>query len=192
MSNFLYVVLGEMAKIHKTTMHSPAMYFSLFLWPILTFFATYYAYKPFDISQIAEYGITSFNSLMIFLVTGLLGYYSFWTMVQSAWMMSYERQEGTLEIVFVSPASRIALVYGRALGTIIQNMWMLTVFSVIIIFLKSELETRLIISLTISLLLLLVAATVWGGFMNAIFLFSRDASFLFNIFEGQSRVLCKR
>ncbi len=189
MIKHIHIISAEMTKIHRTSLHSAMVYFSLLIWPVIIFFITYYAYKPFDLRAVSEYGIVDFNGLMVFLIIGLLGYNCFWCMVQSAWQMSYERQEGTFEIIFASPANRLALLYGRALGSLFQSMWMLAVFSGIIIFFNQRITSGLIFSIIISFLILLFSSVVWGGFMNAIFIFSRDASFLFNIFDEPMNLL---
>ena len=63
-----------------------------------------------------------------------MSYTCFWSMVQNAWSMAnQERKGGTLEITFLSPANRLAMMYGRALGALIQEVWMFCCFSVFIL-----------------------------------------------------------
>jgi len=44
--------------------------------------------------------------------------------------MEIERTNGTLEIIFISPSSKLAMMYGRAIGSLFENIWMFFVFSI--------------------------------------------------------------
>lgn len=179
----LIIFKGEIIKIHKNEFISIGSVFSMLLWPIISYFEVYFTYLSFDLSFLKEYGINDHTSLMIFIITGFLGYNCFWSMVQSAWSMGYERQNGTLEIIMLSPANRLSILFGRALGALVENIWMFFVFSVFIISYKIDVTLIDIVYLLIALIILLISSVIWGGFMNSLFLFSRDASFLFNIFD---------
>lgn len=184
MRKFFGVIFAEVVKQHKNMHNSKFMYFTLILWPLLIFIDAYYSYKPFDFSKLPlQYNLTSSSSLITFLATGYISYNLFWSMVQSAWQMSDERKNGTLETVFLSPANRLAIMYGRSLGCIFDNIWMFFIFSIFLLIINpmSIIETLKI--LPIIFLILILSAMIWGAFLNSIFLFSRDASFLFNIFD---------
>lgn len=129
------------------------------------------------------YGVDVEQSLIAFLITGFMGYNFFWSMVQSASQMGLERISGTLETIFLSPVNRLALVYGRALGALFENIWLFSVFSVFVLFSSGNITIRNILCLPVMFVVLVLSAMVWGGFMNVIFLFSRDASYLFNILD---------
>ena len=176
-------LMAEIRKIHINNFFSIGVIFSMLIWPILSYYTAYYTYAPFDLSSVAKYGIYDFNSLMVFIITGILGYYCFWAMVQSAWMMSYERESGTLEVIMSTPANRLSIIYGRALGSLVENIWMFAAFSLMIIWLNSDFRWDLLITVPIAFVFLTVSAVVWGGLLNAIFLFSRDATFLFDVFD---------
>ncbi|MGB7605449.1 MAG: ABC transporter permease [Lutisporaceae bacterium] len=184
--NFVRVLKAEVIKQHRYLFQSKFVYFTLLLWPILSFVNEFYVFKPFDLkgSAIIIDGLNATQSLLIFLLTGYVGYLCFWSMVQSAWEMSDERSNGTLETIFQSPVNRQALIYGRALGAIFENTWMFIIFSIFMYsFFYSNLA-NLIAFLPIVFIILIISATIWGGFMNAIFLFSRDATFLFYVFNN--------
>ena len=185
MQNAIKVIGAEIKKQHQHTFHSYTIYFSLLLWPILIFFNTYYTYKSFNLKKITVFSnsINSNQSLIIFLITGFIGYNFFYSMVQSAWQMSFERQNGTLETVFLSPANRLAIAYGRSLGALFQNVWMFSVFSFIILIGTKNFNINNIVYIPLAFLILTLSATVWGGLMNVIFLFSRDAGILNNILD---------
>lgn len=173
-----------MTKYHKNNFYSWMTYFTLLLWPILILYNTFYTYYSFDINFLVQYGINNRGKLMIFLVTGAMGLNFFFSMVQSAWQMSYERQNGTLEVIFMTPANKLWLLYSRALGALLEEMWIFSFLSVFIILFYNGLSVKIVVIFLISFFVLLVSSVVWGGFMNAIFLFSRDATFLFNLLDS--------
>lgn len=185
MRNALKVIGAEIKKQHQHNFNSYSIYFSLLLWPILHFLNTYYTYKSFDLTKASMLSglINSNQSLLIFLITGFMGYNFFYSMVQSAWQMGIERLNGTLETVFLSPANRLAIAYGRSLGALFQNVWMFSVFSFIILMSSRNFNVNNIVYIPLAFLILIISATVWGGLMNVIFLFSRDAGVLHNILD---------
>lgn len=183
LNKILQIIKAEMIKQHRIAFHSKLIYFSLLIWPMFYFFNAYYNYKPFNITKSNWVGINSNNDLLIFLVIGLLGYITFWSMVQSSWQMSMERQNGTLEIIFLSPANRLAMMYGRAAGALIENIWMFVVFSLLLIFWIQGIPFINLIKLPIVFVVLIISAIIWGGLLNVIFLFSRDASILFTVLD---------
>lgn len=184
MNDFIGTIKAEVIKQHKCLHHSKFVYFTSLLWPILIFINAFYMYKPFDLSNMSvEYGVNNEKGIITFLTTGYMTYNVFWAMVQSAWQMSDERRDGTLETTFLTSANRLSIVYGRALGALLESTWMFSIFAIIIIIANNNISVTTIIGLIVIFLLVLTAATIWGGFLNSIFLFSRDASFLFDIFD---------
>lgn len=175
---------GEIKKSHQQNFHSKMIYFSLLIWPVLLFITAYYSLKPFNLSAsspLAAY--MEMDQVSLFLLTGYLGYIFFWSLVQSAWQMSYERQVGTLELIFLTPVSRLAFVYGRAAGNLFEAVWLFSIFSLLAFIAIGGIEEIEWLSIPVAVFVLLVSAIVWGGFLNVLFLFSRDASILFTILE---------
>lgn len=114
MKKIFLVIKAEIEKQQKHDYHSAFVYLSLLIWPILGFLEVYYTYKPFSLT--GYMGISESKELLAFLGTGFMSYTCFWSMVQNAWSMAnQERKGGTLEITFLSPANRLAMMYGRAL-----------------------------------------------------------------------------
>jgi ABC-2 type transport system permease protein len=181
--NWLKVVKGEIYKQHRNSFHSKITYFSLLIWPILHFSNAYFSYKPFSLDNLKFIQLDSNDKLISFLLIGFLTYLSFKSLMQSAWQMSYERSNGTLETIFLSPANRLSILYGRTLGALFENIWMFFVFTIFMLFIIGAIPIAHIIYLPVCFLLIIVTATFWGGLLNAIFLFSRDASILFMILD---------
>ena len=129
-------------------------------------------------------GITNHKELLAFLGTGFMSYTCFWSMVQNAWSMAnQERRGGTLEVTFLSPANRMAMIYGRALGALVQETWMFCCFCIFILFYTKAIHVYNLFLLPLVFVLLIISSTIWGGMMNAIFMFSRDASIIMNLFD---------
>lgn len=183
MRKILLVMKAEIVKQQQNDYHSYFVYFSLVIWPILGFLEIYYTYKPFQLSGFM--GIETSSDLLSFLGTGFMAYTCFWSMVQNAWSMSnQERKNGTLEITFLTPANRMAMVYGKALGALLQEVWMFCCFCIFVLFYTKTLRWDNLFLLPLFLILLLTASTIWGGMLNIIFLFSRDASFVMDLFDA--------
>lgn len=178
----ILVIKAEIVKQQRHEYHSAFVYFSLLIWPILGFLEVYYTYKPFSLT--GYMGISDSRELLAFLGTGFMAYTCFWSMVQNAWSMAgQERKGGTLEIAFLSPANRLAMNYGRALGALVQEVWMFCCFCVFILFYSGAIRPGNLFLLPLIFLLLIISSTVWGGMLNAIFMFSRDAEIVMNILD---------
>lgn len=181
---FLQVLIAETVKSHQHNFHNKLIYFSLLVWPSLLFVTSYYSFKPFNLSESSSLSsYMSVNQITMFLLTGYLGYIFFWSLVQSAWGMSYERQAGTLELIFLTPVSRIVVMFSRAAGNLIEAVWLFTVFTLLVLVVTGNAGNIHWWNVPLGLLLLSISAIVWGGFLNIVFLFSRDAGILFTIFE---------
>ena len=182
MKRSLLVIKAEIVKQQQHDYHSWFVYLSLLVWPILGFFEVYYTYKPFEFTEYM--GITNHKELLALLGTGFMSYTCFWSMVQNAWSMAnQERRGGTLEVTFLSPANRMAMIYGRALGALVQETWMFCCFCIFILFYTKAIHVYNLFLLPLVFVLLLISSTIWGGMMNAIFMFSRDASIIMNLFD---------
>lgn len=149
------MIYAEIVKQQRHDYHSPYVYFSLLIWPILGFLEIYFTYKPFAVN--GYMGISDAKELLAFLGTGSMAYTCFWSMVQNAWTMAnQERRGGTLEVVFLTPANRLAIYYGKALGALLQEVWMFTCFCVFILFYTGALDIRNILILPLIFVLLIV------------------------------------
>ncbi len=184
MKNIANVIHAEMRKSHLNNFHSKIVYFSLLIWPALMFITSYYSFKPFNLtstSPLSKY--IDVADLSLFLLIGYLGYIFFWCLVQSAWQMSYERMSGTLELIFLTPASRLAVMYGRSAGNLLEAVWLFSIFTLLAIIIMGKVAVIVWWNVPFVMLLLGVSSIIWGGFLNVVFLFSRDSSILFTILE---------
>lgn len=182
---FLQAFRAELSKQHRTSFTGRAVILSLFLWPVVSFFTTYYSMKPFSdggmassLSQAVPDG-----NILLFLATGYAIFQLYWSVVQSAWTFEWERKNGTLEMVFLAPGSRMAFLLGRSGYALFNGAWMFTVFAGCVGVFAWNGSGLSVPHLALALLLTLVAAAAWGAFLSAICLFSRDSGYLYYIFQ---------
>lgn len=184
MRYFVKVLRAEMKKQHKNRYFGKSIYVSLFIWPLLTFTTAYYSYKPFPLGKIAGgLGYVNEGNLIIFVLMGYMCLIFFRCFVQSAWFFSMERTYGTLELVYISPANRLAFIMGNAVASLFESIWLFMVFALGVFFLNSSGFKVNIVCAMIGIMLLIVLSVLWGMLLNALFLFSRDSAFLFTVLE---------
>lgn len=186
---FINVCLGEMKKQRINYFSSWSTYISLLIWPILTVTTTFYSYKSFDILYLNKMGISSISDLAIFLLTGFLCYNCFWVMVQNAFFMRNERENGTLETIFLSPAPRLSIVYGRAMGALFQSTWILILYTFFVLMIEKKQLCNIVIVLPLVYIIVIFSAIIWGGFINSIFIVSRDVDFWFLLCDEPMKLL---
>ncbi|WP_028248145.1 ABC transporter permease [Pseudobutyrivibrio ruminis] len=182
MKYFMKVLLAESYKQHRNYFNNRLIYVSLFVWPMFSFLAAYYSYRAFDFGgNIISY--ISTENILVFILLGYMAMSFFRSVVQSAWNFSRERQSGTLEYIYLSPANRLAVLLGNALSSVFESAVVMFIFGMLIIlFNRSALNVN-IVGLILVLAIFMVMALLWGVFLNACFLYSRDTDFLFTILE---------
>jgi len=184
MGYFMKVLVAEMKKQHRNYFFSKTIYISLFIWPALTFVTAYYSYKPFRLDKITGgLGYINERNLIIFVLMGYMCLIFFRCFVQSAWRFSMERTFGTLEFVYMTPANRLAFIMGNAVSSLLEGMWLFAVFAAGIFALNADAYKVNIPCASLGIVLLIVLSMLWGMLLNALFLFSRDSSFLFTVLE---------
>ncbi|MDF2484192.1 MAG: ABC-type polysaccharide/polyol phosphate export system, permease component [Herbinix sp.] len=182
MRSFVKTFAAEIVKQHKNYFYSKTIYISLFLWPLFSFITTYYSFQVFDLSKSKVPYITAEN-VVVYLLLGYMCMSLFRCLVQSAWRFSFERFHGTLELIFLSPSNRAAVLLGNAVASLFESVIITVVFTVFMLVLKSEALFFKLLPAVIVFLLVIGMAVVWGMFLNSLFLFSRDTNFLFTVLE---------
>lgn len=182
MRRFLKVVFGEMKKQHLNYFHSKLIYISLFLWPILSFITSYYSFKPFKINN-SNINYLNEQNVVVFIVLGYMTMSLFRSLVQSAWNFSFERISGTLELIYLSPASRQGVILGNALSSLFESVIFMVIFTFGVLIFKREVLNINYLALMVVFIITLIMAVIWGMLLNSLFLFSRDSGFLFTILE---------
>jgi ABC-2 type transport system permease protein len=151
---------------------------------MLTFIATYYGYKPFNIEKIADsISYINKNNVILFVLVGYVTMMFFRCLVQSAWRFSMERTNGTLELIYMTPANRLAFVMGNAISSVFESVWLFVVFAASILFINGEYFNMNVPSVIVGIILMVVLSLLWGMLLNSLFLYSRDTGFLFTVLE---------
>lgn len=182
MNNFIKVLVGEAKKQHLNYFHSKLIYVSLFIWPILNFITTYYSFMPFKINA-SNINYINEKNVVIFIVLGYMTMSLFRSLVQSAWNFSFERMSGTLELIYLSPASRQGVILGNALSSLFESVVFMALFTIGVLVFKRDVLNINYMALIVVFFITLAMAVVWGMLLNSLFLFSRDSGFLFTILE---------
>lgn len=182
MSAFLKTWWGELVKQHRNYFHSKMIYVSLFLWPVFSFITTCYSYRSFEMGGSAVPYLTEEN-LIVYLVLGYMCMSFFRSLVQSAWNFSFERTGGTLELIFLSPANRLAVLLGNASSSLVESTAVMVFFGAALLLWKKGVLYAQFWTCLAAFLMLALLALLWGVLLNALFLFSRDTGFLFTILE---------
>lgn len=180
------VLKAELVKQHRNYFQSKMIYFSMLVWPALSFAAAYNMYRPFIASpelarRLVPNGDT--RAVALFILTGYLGYTFFWSLVQSAWQFSWERFHGTLEGLFLTPASRLGFLLGNGLAALIESVWLFFVFAAGVLAVLGLLTAVPLWAYLLALIGLALPAAGWGTLLNSIFIFSRDSGFLYTILD---------
>ncbi len=182
MRYFLKVVWAEAIKQHRNYFNNWMIYISLFVWPLLSFLTAYYSYSAFNVEGTFVSYINGEN-ILVFLMLGYMAMSFFRSVVQSAWNFSRERQSGTLEYIYLSTANRLAVLMGNALSSVFESSIVMLIFGLLIVFSNKKSINVNTIGLAVVLLIFIIMALLWGVFLNACFLYSRDTDFLFTILE---------
>jgi ABC-2 type transport system permease protein len=119
-----------------------------------------------------------------FLLIGMFGQ----VMVTSAvWetgsSIETERWEGTIAALFLSPASRIAVIAGYGLGGLLFLVPSLLVVALLGVVTGATLDVASPLAATLSALLLLLSALALGFLLAAFFILSRRANLMANVIQ---------
>jgi ABC-2 type transport system permease protein len=180
------VVAAEALKQHRRIFGRPLVVFSMLIWPGLTLATTYYTVLPVIGAPGAAARwplVTDPHRLLAFPGAGALAYTFFFSLVQSAWHFSFERISGTLEALFLTPVSRMALVLANGTTALAQNAWLFGCFAVVAAFAAGLLHVAYAGMYVVAALALLVPAIAWGAFLNSLLMFSRDSAFLYTLLD---------
>ena len=135
-----------------------------------------YSYRSFEMADSAVSYLTREN-LIVYLILGYMCMSFSDPLVQSAWNFSFERTGGTLELIFLSPANRLAVLLGNASSSLVESTVVMAVFGTAILLLKKKSFMQKFGACLIAFTVMLILALLWGVLLNALFLFSRDTGF---------------
>lgn len=173
---FWRVVVAEMRKNVKQFFFSRGTLFWALILPLGNGLYLYFLYFPFVTESVkVEFNASTFTlDLVGFTLIGQL-LYSFLIMIMLAGaVFDLERQQGTLEALLLSPASRLAILLGGALARAVTYIWMLTVVSFSWIgFLQVKMIINDFLALLMSIVLSYLSLVALGMCLEAFFIHSR-------------------
>ncbi|MBM0201673.1 ABC transporter permease [Micromonospora sp. NPDC051227] len=186
MIDLLRVFRAEALKQRRRMSGSKTIFFSMLLWPLFELLTLYYTVRPVVGDSIAARwpAAADPDSLLAYIATGAVGFSFYFALVQSAWHFSFERQTGTLELLFLSPARRLVLVVANGVGALVQNVWLFACFSLALLASADAVHVAHPAMFLVAFLALFVPSVGWGALLNGMLIFSRDSSFLFTVLGG--------
>jgi ABC-2 type transport system permease protein len=170
---------------------SRVVFFSMLLWPALQLATTYFTVEPTALAPGAHRWASVGNpeSLLVFLATGVVGFFSFFSLVESSWHFSYERQTGTMELLFLAPVNRLVLILANGVGALVQNIWLFLCFAAAMLAFPEGIHMAHPAMMLVAFLALVIPAVAWGTLLNSLLVFSRDSALLYTLLEDPMRFL---
>lgn len=184
MNSFFLSVKAEMIKQYKILLNSKSATVLMTLYPLLEFTALYYCYLPFKDTKLNNNLMSKIGSLnyFSFFLIGYIGLMLFQSVTLSGWVFTRERVMGTLELAYMSPASKIGLLTGNSLVGIFKNAWMSIILAILMVAflpidIKIELKTILVVTP-----IFIIPSICWGIFINSMLMFFRNSSTILSLF----------
>ncbi len=173
---FFRVVVAEIVKEVKQSFFSSRVLFWTLALPLGNGLYLYFLYLPFAVRSVdLEFNASSYTlNLVGFTLIGQLLYSFFTMMLLAGAILDREREQGTLEIVLLSPASRIAVLLGGALSNALNYLWLLigVVLSWVAL-LHVDVAVNDFLALFLSVLLSYLSLVALGMCLEAFFVHSR-------------------
>ena len=119
-----------------------------------------------------------------FLLVGMFGLIT-WTATiwSSGYTLEFERSEGTIAALFLSPASRVAVILGYGLGGIVWLLPAVAVVTLLGLVIGARLDVSQPLAPLLAGLCLLVASVATGFALAGLFILSRHANLFANFIQ---------
>ncbi|BAS26907.1 hypothetical protein LIP_1050 [Limnochorda pilosa] len=186
MRHFFRVVRAEAYKQMRAYWGKPANATTEALYPALQFATAYYMFKPFlqEGIRVPWQAGNSGQSLALFLLTGFFGFTLFQRLLWAAMgMTQMERFGGTLEIQYMTPASRFALLIGAAAGGLVRTVYLYATFLLGALVWLGEWHPAHPGMILVAFAAVVVPGLAWGTLLNGQMLFARDFSAYVSILQ---------
>jgi ABC-2 type transport system permease protein len=149
------------------------------VFPVLYFVSLYLTYTVSDRAMVNGYPVAGF------LVVGVIGMV-LWTsnLWASGYAIEFERQEGTLQTLFLSPASRSAVVLGYGAGSLlIMVAPTALVLLIITLLLQVSFSIASVIAVILSIAGMFLASVSLGYVLAGFFVLTRRANVIANFLQ---------
>jgi ABC-2 type transport system permease protein len=150
------------------------------MYPTFYFFIMVLAYRIAGRSSIDGFGVAGY--LLVGTIGVVLWQSNLWA---GGYAIEAERYEGTINALFLTPASRAAVVLGYSLGSL--TVWILPntlILGAVAYAVHAHASVSDPLAVTLSLLSLVVATFALGFAVAGIFVLSRRANLLANFFQS--------
>jgi ABC-2 type transport system permease protein len=177
MRHFIRVLRAEAFKQVRVYWGQRVNLMAEMVYPALHFATAYYMFRPLQDAGAPVPWLPPADaySLAAFLLTGLLGFTIFTRLLWAAiGMTDMERMGGTLEIQYMTPASRFALLIGAAAGGMLRVVYLYLAFLAAAFVWAGEWRIAHAGMVVIALVALLVPGLAFGTLLNSRMLFTRD------------------
>ncbi len=168
--------------IRRIHFNLPVFFLQQLLWPLLHIASVYLSYAPFWDGKGGVPAVSGDLDLWTYLFSGIFVLFLFQEYIGIGMGISTERDFGVLEILYLSPASRLAWLMGLSLSAVISAVISVVslMASAIILFDISLVHPFLVAG---SIMYVILASIPWGAFVSSVFLIGRNARFLYALFE---------
>ncbi|MFX0182212.1 MAG: ABC transporter permease [Candidatus Hodarchaeota archaeon] len=174
---FVRVVKAQMTRWVKSEFFRPGNLIWNFVLPLTWGLQFYFLYIPFQFGEIALQLINGLN-VHVNLVGYTLSGQVCWMLFVNASIFGgafflRERWGGTLEVLFLSPASRIGIVTGTALAGASNFLWFILGLLIAVILLNVQLNVISWFAVVVSLFVSILVLIALGMFFETFFIASR-------------------
>jgi ABC-2 type transport system permease protein len=181
----LWAVL--LATIRSYLKRNSAYTIQLVRWPLGIVF-TFAIYRvTYGISGRTHVGAATVSGFLLIGILGLITWMS--SIWASGYALEYERYEGTSGALFLSPASRAAVVAGYGLGSFLWFSPAIVVVVILGLVTGAELNVSDPIALLASFLALAVASLAAGFAFSGLFILSRRGNLIANVMQVPLQLL---
>ncbi|MFX0050684.1 MAG: ABC transporter permease [Candidatus Hodarchaeota archaeon] len=174
---FIRVLRAQMTRWVKTEFFRPMTLFWNIILPLSWGLQFYFLYIPFRFGKIdLEFvNVSSVGvELLGFTLTGQVCWMLFInTSLFGGAFFLRERWEGTLEVLFLSPASRIGIIIGTSLAGATNFLWFTFGLGIAVLLLNIELHISSWFAVLVSLSISFIVLLSLGMFFEAFFIASR-------------------
>lgn len=178
---FARVVLAEALKSLKVYFFSSRTLFWALALPLGNGLYLYFLYLPFATRSVnLQFNAGTYTiDLVGFTVIGQLLYSFFTMMLLAGASFDAERWQGTLEVLLLSPANRVAILLGGALANAVNYVWMLIALVLSwVAFIRVNILVTDLLALFVSLALSYLAMVSFGMCLETVEIYSRRGSIL--------------
>ena len=172
----LRIILAEMRKNYKQFFFTYYTLFWVLVLPLGNGLLYYFMYLPFTKTIVPLEWLGQVLNLDIigFTLIGQLLYTFFLSTLMAGAIFDREREQGTFEMVLLSPANRLAILLGNTFGTSIRYLWLMigTLFLFSLSF-NVGIQIKDFIAVFLSLLLSFLSLLAFGLSLAAFSIHSR-------------------